>query len=394
MEPAFRHLIRFDAYALDLRRCALTHGAQDIQLRPKAFDTLRYLAEHAGRVISKEELLTAVWRDVIVTEDSLVQCVKEARDALSDSSQRIIKTVPRRGYLFAAQVQVSGVERQHPNEAPDQQVTFSRTRDGVNLAMAVVGRGTQLVCVPTWASHLEHDWDNPTRGELWWFLANRYQLIRYDGRGFGLSDRNVPEISPTTFELDLEAVIHALNLRRCAIFAISQGCAAAIALAARYPQRVAKLVLLGAFAQGRNKRGSIKEIEFSKAFISIMRQGWDDGEAALLRMLSASWLPGASPDRIRWFANLLRSSTTAENAIRNRQASDDIDVLNLLSKVRAPTLVLHSKQDNSVPFSEGRRVAALVANARFVTLDSENHVPLPEEPAWPQLLRAIEAFLS
>jgi DNA-binding winged helix-turn-helix (wHTH) protein/pimeloyl-ACP methyl ester carboxylesterase len=394
MEPASRSMLCFDAYALDLRRCTLTRGEQEIQLRPKAFDTLRYLADHADRVVSKDELLAAVWPDVVVTEDSLVQCVKEIRDALSDNTHQIIKTVPRRGYLFAAQLSSRQLEKQPPtNRAADQQITFCRTTDGVNLAVARVGRGIPLICIPTWASHLEQDWENPTRAGLWRFLVDRFELIRYDGRGFGLSDRNVPEISVTTFERDLEAVINALNLSHCALFAISQGCAAAIAYAARNPERVSKMVLHGAFALGRNKRGSAKEIELSKAFISIMRQGWDDGESALLRMFSTSWLPGASPNQIRWFANMLRRSTSADNAIRNRQASDDIDVVNLLSEVRAATMVLHCKDDNSVPFDEGRRVAKTIPNARLVSFDSENHVPLPEEPAWPQFLHAIESFL-
>src|SRR5512145_611305 len=97
-------MLCFEQFALDLQRCALLHGQEDIRLRPKSFDVLRYLAEHAGRLVSKEELIQAVWPGVSVTDDSLVQCIRDVRKALADDPQRFIRTVPRRGYVFAAAV--------------------------------------------------------------------------------------------------------------------------------------------------------------------------------------------------------------------------------------------------------------------------------------------------
>jgi len=89
--------LRFDIYTLDLQRCSLLCGRDAIQLRPKSFDVLRYLAEHAGRVVSKDELIHTIWPDLFVTEDSVVQCIADIRAALRDDAHRIIKTVPRRG---------------------------------------------------------------------------------------------------------------------------------------------------------------------------------------------------------------------------------------------------------------------------------------------------------
>ena len=96
METASLNLLRFEHYTLDLARCALLRGEQEIRLRPKAFDALRYLAERPGRVVTKDELHKAIWPGIVVTDDSLVQSVKFIRDALGDDSDRIIKTVPRR----------------------------------------------------------------------------------------------------------------------------------------------------------------------------------------------------------------------------------------------------------------------------------------------------------
>src|SRR5262245_55479159 len=96
--------ISFAGFTLDLQRCALRRGGDDIALRPKSFDVLRALAENPGRVVTKDELIRAVWKDVFVTDDSLVQCVREIRHALKDDAQQLVKTIPRRGYLFNAPV--------------------------------------------------------------------------------------------------------------------------------------------------------------------------------------------------------------------------------------------------------------------------------------------------
>jgi pimeloyl-ACP methyl ester carboxylesterase len=83
---------------------------------------------------------------------------------------------------------------------------------------------------------------------------------------------------------------------------------------------------------------------------------------------------------------------TGDAAVRLRLACADIDVVDLLRRVLAPTLVLHSRHDNAVPFEEGRRLASGIANAKFVALESENHVPMPDEPAWPIFIGEIEAL--
>jgi len=91
-------VLRFDRFALDLTRGSLRSGEQDIDLPPKAFAVLRYLAENAGRLVPKHELLETIWRSIVVTDDSLAQCIRELREKLGDSEHRLIKTVPRRGY--------------------------------------------------------------------------------------------------------------------------------------------------------------------------------------------------------------------------------------------------------------------------------------------------------
>jgi pimeloyl-ACP methyl ester carboxylesterase len=257
-----------------------------------------------------------------------------------------------------------------------------------------VGEGTPVVIVPTWLTHLEHDWESPTRAQLLRFLSNRFQIIRYDGRGFGLSDRNVQQISFETLEQDLETVVDALGLRSYALLGISQGAATAISHAARHTDRVAKLVLHGGFALGRDKRTDSSHAEMGRALGALLRQGLDKQESAYLRIFNSVWYPGASNEQVRWYADLLRTSASEETYLKNRSAAADIDVRNLLPRVQAPTLVLQCRYDNAVPFDEGRRIATSIPNAKLVSLNSENHVPLSGEAAMNDFLREIGAFLS
>src|SRR5438105_9938567 len=106
MQSAGRDLI-FEGYTLDLTRGCLRSLSGETELRPKTFELLRYLVENAGRLVPKDELVNAVWPNVIVSDDSLSQCVSELRHVLDDRQRRIIKTLPRRGYLFAATVSSS-----------------------------------------------------------------------------------------------------------------------------------------------------------------------------------------------------------------------------------------------------------------------------------------------
>jgi DNA-binding winged helix-turn-helix (wHTH) protein len=94
----------FNGFTLDPARACLLREGREVKLRPKSFEALKYLVENPGRVITKDELLQVLWPDSFVTDDSLVQCLRDVRRALGDEQQRYVKTVPRRGYIFDAEV--------------------------------------------------------------------------------------------------------------------------------------------------------------------------------------------------------------------------------------------------------------------------------------------------
>jgi len=277
---------------------------------------------------------------------------------------------------------------------PKQKVTFCATASGLHLAVATVGAGPPLVKTANWLNHLEYDWQSPLWQPLFQRLSRDRQLVRYDARGTGLSDRNVQDISFEAFVRDLETVVDALGLERFSLLGISQGAAVAAAYAARHGERVDKLVLHGGYAQGRMRRGSPADEEQAEAFITLMRYGWGEEHSPFMQAFSSVYIPKAAPEQIRWFIDLQRVSTSAENAVRIRSACDQIDIVDLLPKIRAPTLVTHSRFDHVAPFEQGRLIATSIPNARFVALESDNHPILPGEPAWPKWVGEIADFLS
>src|SRR5437870_7294933 len=110
-------LYRFDRFTLDLTRGCLEVAGREIELRPKCFDVLRHLLENGNRLISKEALAAAVWPQVMVSDESLARCISDVRSAIADHEHTIIKTVPRRGYLFTADV--TRHEHAEPRQRPE-----------------------------------------------------------------------------------------------------------------------------------------------------------------------------------------------------------------------------------------------------------------------------------
>jgi len=388
----------FDDCLLDLKRRELRKGGQPVELEPQVFDLLVFLLRHRDRVVSRDDLIEGVWGGRIVSESALASRVNAARRAIGDdgTAQRLIKTIIRKGFRFVGDVrETAGADGAvAPAKALAQSITFCRTSDGVGIAMASVGQGPPLVKTANWLNHLEADWQSPVWSPMLHRLAGRFRLIRYDGRGCGLSDREVAETSQTGFERDLEAVVEATTLDRFALLGMSQGVASAVAYASRHPERVSRLILYGGYAQGRNRRGSSMDAASSQAMLAMMQQGWGNPDSAFMRAFSSIYLSDASRVYLNWFADIQRLSSSGDMAARLRVACDNIDIMDILPTVKVPTLVIHARKDNVSPLEQGRLLAATIPGARFVTLDSENHIPVADDPAWAQLMDEIESFAA
>ena len=271
---------------------------------------------------------------------------------------------------------------------------FCKTPDGVTLAWECSGEGEPIIKAPNWIGHLDLDWRSPGIAPMIRSVSRLGRLVRFDARGNGLSDWDVDQISFDRFVDDLECVFDAAGVERAPILAISQGGAVAAAFAARAPERVSAIVMLGSFPLGRAQRNNPQDRARAEALRSMMRAGWDDEYPSLRDHLAQIILPGASIEDRDLYAADMRQMISPENAGRYREVIDNIDVTHLLKKVTVPCLVLHSRGDRMQPFDQGRKLAAGLPNSKFVALDSDNHI-LPEyDMAWPQAEREISNFLK
>jgi class 3 adenylate cyclase/pimeloyl-ACP methyl ester carboxylesterase len=275
----------------------------------------------------------------------------------------------------------------------EQQIQFCTSSDGVGIAYASTGEGPTLVKAANWLNHLEFDWQSPIWRHVFSELSRDHELVRYDERGNGLSDWDVDDISFEAFVRDLEAVVDAAGLERFALLGISQGCPVCIAYAVRHPERVSQLVLYGGYAKGWAQRGQAEK-EKGNAIVELIRQGWGQDNPAFRQMFTSTMIPGASSEQMDWHNDVQRNTTSPEIAARLRLAMGDIDVSSILPEVTTPTLVLHAREDAVAPFVGGRRIAAMIPGARFVPLESANHLLLENEPAWPRFLAEVRSFLD
>jgi pimeloyl-ACP methyl ester carboxylesterase/class 3 adenylate cyclase len=277
--------------------------------------------------------------------------------------------------------------------ARNQQIRFCSAKDGVRLAWTANGDGPSIVKAPAWFGHLELDWRLPV-ATIINSVVERYRLVRFDQRGNGLSDWNVAEISFNNFVDDLECVFDAAGIERAPVLAVSQGGAIAAAFAARAPERVSAIVMIGAFPQGRARRRSPQEAKHAAALSAMMAAGWNDPYPSLRDLFANIISPTLSEEQRRAFAEDMLHLISPENAARIRRAIDDLDITSLLGSIAVPCLVLHCRGDRLQPVEQGRMFAAGLPNAHFIAYDSVNHVPPDSDPVWPLIERDIHAFLS
>jgi pimeloyl-ACP methyl ester carboxylesterase/DNA-binding CsgD family transcriptional regulator len=274
-----------------------------------------------------------------------------------------------------------------------QQIRFARTRDGVRIAHARHGNGPPLVVVACWLSHLQHDWQSPVWRHFLEDIGEFATLIRYDIRGHGLSDWSVEDFSLDALLADLDAVIEAEGLERFALMGMSGYSPVAIAYALRHPERVTRLVLYGGWA-GWPTDESPEELDEEAAWEAMLRAGWARKDPIFRRVFTQAFIPDANEEQMRWFDELQRMSTSAQNILAGRAARKSINLTDRLGELDAPTLVMHAVGDAMTEFEFATDVASRVPDARLVPLDSRNHILLSDEPAWTVFLEELRRFME
>jgi len=276
-----------------------------------------------------------------------------------------------------------------------QTIQFCTAPDGVKLAYAVSGDGPPLVMSATWLTHLECQWQSLAWQPWLNAFSAEFKLLRYDSRGCGLSDRATQDLSFEAWVHDFESIIDAAGFQQFSILATCQGGPVAIAYAARHPRRVRKLVLYGTYSLGRMRWEHLpKEVEKARVFTQIMRVGWAQENHALLQIWADAFQPGGTVEHLRSWGEQQRAATSAETAVRMLEIGWNVDVREAARQIKCPVLILHPTHDEVVPIEEGRSLVSLIPGSRIVEIDSENHMPLADEPAWPRLVSEIRSFLA
>jgi pimeloyl-ACP methyl ester carboxylesterase/DNA-binding winged helix-turn-helix (wHTH) protein len=424
----------FGRFRLDGEKRVLFSAEEVVTLTPKAFDTLLVLVENSGKVLSKEELMRAVWPDSFVEENNLAQNISALRKVLgeSDGAAKFITTIPKRGYRFAPEVEVTGdATAARPGEgesAPARSHAAggadggaARTAPGgvqaaaflarepsavfipkthyavstgdVNIAYQVVGEGPlDLVFVMGWVSHLEYLWREPSSARFLARLASFSRLILFDKRGTGLSDR-VPLSELPTLEqrmTDVHAVMDAVGSKRAALLGVSEGGPMCALFAATYPERTSALIMLGTYAK------RIKSDDYPWAptegereeFLAEVKRDWG-GPVGLEERA-----PSVADDAAfrEWWAAYLRMGASPAAALALTRMNAAIDVRGVLPSVRVPTLVLHRSEDACLPVEGGRYVASRIPGAKYVEMEGRDHLPFVGDQD--AIVEEIEEFLT
>jgi pimeloyl-ACP methyl ester carboxylesterase len=248
-----------------------------------------------------------------------------------------------------------------------QAVRFIRDTNGARIAYAVVGEGPLVLCPAWWVSHVERDWEHPGFRSFFTRLADGFRVVRYDRPGTGLSDRDVPPRTQACEVQLLAMLADALGDSQFSIFAVSCAGPVALTYAAEHPDRIRRLCLYGSFATGSDAATP----ELRDALADLVTANWGLGSTAL----SAIFMPEASAREIEIFSRNQLDWASGPKAAELLRLACAMNAVDVLARVQAETLIIHRREDRLMPFEAGRRLAAGLPQARFMTLEGKAHPP-------------------
>ena len=282
-------------------------------------------------------------------------------------------------------------ERSRGASRPD--VRFCSTADGASIAYCVDGTGPVLVRVLGHFTHLDMEWEWPALRRLWEALAVTHTVVRYDGRGIGMSAPWEREFTEETRQLDLAAVLDALEVEKAILLGISEGGWTAAVYANANRERISHLILLGGYARGALARPGFDQDE-DAAILTLMRKGWGRDTPAFRQIFTSRFFPGsADPGLLAHFNELQRVSASPDTAARYmaslHRRGDGRDIF---MAVRTPTLVMHGRDDQVSTFDEGRLLATLIPGAKLIMLPTGNHYFPTDQNVVAHVVDAINRF--
>ncbi|MGI9366890.1 MAG: alpha/beta fold hydrolase [Rhizobiaceae bacterium] len=387
----------FSNYTFDTKAHSLTQDGLDQPVEPQVFDLLRLMLENAGKLVTKDQLIEEIWGGRIVSESAISARIAATRKVVGDDGKRqeIIRTIARRGIQFVAQVTESGSTEAIPHSAEfSPKIRYATADDGVKIAFAISGSGPPLLRVAHHPTHLELEWNEASERSMFDVLGQSHTLIRMDQRGCGLSDLDVDDFSTTRSAKDMKAVLDVLGINRVDLLGTSSGGMIATEFAAMFPERSSRLITLGGYVDGRSVRNENASPDPDDAILKMAKEGWETHGSSFISGYVSVYFPTATPELIQQIARNVQLSCPVENEIRGRRFFNHHSIANLLEKVQAPTLIMHSRGDAVHPLSEGQKLAKGISGAQLLVLESRNHYPLQEEESWQTMMAAMQEFLA
>jgi pimeloyl-ACP methyl ester carboxylesterase len=318
-------------------------------------------------------------------DETLNFCLDDGSRLAFDVESATTEMLPRSGNRFGSAAR----------EVIQQNIQFAETADGVRIAYASVGSGPMLVRVLGHFTHLEMEWEWPDLRYLWERLAERFTVVRYDGRGIGLSDKYSGEFTEETRELDLDAVLHAVSAENASLLAISEGGWTSAIYAQKHPNLISRLILYGSYCRGAKGRPGY-DAEEDAALITLIRKGWGRDTPAFRQLFTSSFFRAdADPKLIAHFNDLQRASADPETAARYWGSIHSRgDGREIFRKIAIPTLVVHCQEDLAVNADEGRLLASTIPGARLVLLPSGTHYFPTDREVVNKVVSAISRFMD
>ncbi len=277
-----------------------------------------------------------------------------------------------------------------------QHIRYTETPDGVHIAYSVIGSGPLLVRVLGHFTHLEMEWEWPELRYFWEKLAERFTVIRYDGRGIGMSGKFDGDFTEETRRTDLEAVLDATEADSdIALLGISEGGWTSADFTVRHPERISRLVLYGSYCRGAQARPNF-DSEEDEALNTLIRKAWGRSTPAFRQLFTSRFFgPDADRSLLAHFDDMQRRSADPETAARYYESLHKRgDGTELFGSVRVPTFVVHFRDDTAVSADEGRLLASVIPGAQLVLLPGGSHYFLTDRALATSVADAIGRFFE
>lgn len=403
-------IFSFADCALDSDRHELTRAGDPVHVEPQVFTLLVLLVESGGAVVSRDDMIEAVWDGRIVSEATISARIRAARVAVGDGGgdQKIIRTVPKVGLQMVvpvtavAAVEAGAAETVPVSVAADSpapvrprvRVRMTTSADGSGIAWTEEGEGPALLRAGHWLTHLEKDRVSPIWGAYLDRMGRGRRLIRYDLRGTGMSEQDCGPITLDAFVEDMATVVEAAGLDRFDVFAASQSLSHTIMYNAIHPGRIRRIFSMGGFAEGMRVRGGAAGQTMADAHATLLKHGWGQPEGGLMRSFTTTYAPAASHDQLSAIVDLQLASATADRAIEVRDVIARTDVKDLLAECRVPVYLVHSQNDAMHPYSQAQLLARMLPDAQLHPVQTLNHIFMPDEPDFTEMMDALDAFLA